>query len=156
MFKITPEQATAIATAMGRDLRFSLKRGRVYLTFQTYGKKLELLTLRWDACGGSHFPSWSDRAPWGGTWTTILDLLARAIKGKPTIPLRTWYRLLGSNHRDAAAIEAVKAANWPERVPCILCGAGLKVVGDWWTIGEKGKRISGPSCSMSDCREVPA
>lgn len=162
MFVITPEQATAIATAMGRDLRFSLKRGRVYLTFQTYGKKPDLLTLRWDAYGGSHFPSWSHSAPWGGTWSSVLDMLAKAIQGKPVWPLRTWDYLvnppclLGGGHRAAAILEAVRATSWPESVPCLLCGKQINRVGDWWTIGAKKNRVSGPGCSMSDCREVPA
>lgn len=64
MFVITADQATAIAKAVGKDVQFSLHRGRVYLTFRPSFIRPELTKRLWDAPEGGHFPSWS--APWGG------------------------------------------------------------------------------------------
>lgn len=157
MFVITPEQATAIATAIGAGVTFELSKGWVYLSWD-YGFGAQ--RRRWDAKGDSHFPSWS--TPWGGTRSYVFDTLVRAMRGKPVHPSGTWDWLvcgpckLGGVSRAAAILEAVRATNWPKEVPCVLCGKLIRSVGDWWTIGEKKNRTSGPGCSMRDCREVPA
>lgn len=159
MFMITPEQCNSISIAMDAGVTFELVKGWVYLSWD-YGFGPQ--RRRWDAREGSHFPSWHRRhAGWGGTSSSVFDQMVRAVQGKPVVPLDTWqYWIEGpaklcSGH-GVKILAVVASTGWPDSVPCILCGKQIKSVGDWWTIGEKGKRISGPSCSMSDCRKVPS
>ena len=154
---MTLEQCQAVADAIHPGMVFDVTRGRVHLSWTSH--RGERRRYRWDAPEGSHYPTWSNRFPSGGTVTTAFDLLIRHLQGKPSIPLGTWCgmvsgpaKLAGGN--GPALLKALDAAGWPAVVPCILCGKEITLTGDWWTVGEKGKRNrkSGPSCSTRDCR----
>ena len=157
---MTLEQCQAVADALGAEITFEVARGRVYLSWTTYSSKLRQ-RRRWDAPEGSHFPTWHRRAPWGGTRSYVFDQLVRRCLGKSVMPLAEWQDLIEGpaklgGKQGPAVMAAVVATGWPEEVPCFLCGKPIQLVGDWWTTGEKGKRKSGPSCSMRDCRQSKA
>lgn len=152
---MTLDQAQAIFDAIRLGVTVSRANGRVYLAWVFHHTPRR---YRWDDKEGSHFPTWSKKAPWGGTVTTCFDMIARAVQGKPVFPLGTWRYLISGpcglcKNNPQPLLDALTAANWPEEVPCILCGKPLTSCGDWWAIGEGRKRKSGPSCSMRDCRE---
>ena len=130
-------------------MALDVKRGRVYLSWTSH--RGELRRYRWDAPEGSHYPTWCNRFPHGGTITTAFNVLIRGLQSKPSVPLSWWRKRLNS----PVLLATLAAADWPEEVPCVLCGKSIATCGDWWTIGEKGTRghKSGPSCSMHDCRK---
>ena len=155
---MTLQQCQAIADALWGKITFEVARGRVYLSWTDF--RGDRRRFRWDAPEGSHYPTWSCKLPFGGTMTTAFDLLIRYLQGKPSIPLGTWCGMVSGPAKLAGGngptfLRALDAAGWPAVVPCILCGKEITLTGDWWTIGEKGKRNrkSGPSCSMRDCRQ---
>ena len=149
---MTLQQCQAVADALRPGITLDVARGRVHLSWANY--RGESHRYRWDAPEGSHFPTWSNKFPPDGTLTTAFDLLIRRFQGKPSVPLGTWRYLIDgpaklASVRGTAVITALVAAGWPEEVPCILCGKTLTSCGDWWTVGEKGKRNrkSGPAFS---------
>jgi hypothetical protein len=152
---VTLEQCQDVFDALDSGVTVSLKHGRAYLSWDGHDGRE---SARWDAPEGSHFPTWfRTRGPWGGTRCWAYDQLVRRLLGKATEPLGSWRGVIAgpaklAGERGPRVLDALVAAGWPEEVPCHLCGKAVTRSGDWFTTGEKGRRKSGPSCSMSDCR----
>lgn len=145
-----------IADMLFPSLTVEAERGWAFVSFKCWHKE-ERIRRRWDARGGSHFPTWKSH-PWGGTRTMCIDQLCRRILGKPVAPLGTWHYLIDGPAKLCSG-EGEKLKNllirnaWPVNVPCVLCGKSISSCGDWWTIKKGCKTVSGPSCSVRDCRE---
>jgi hypothetical protein len=132
-------------------------QGYVVVCWNHHGVKTE---RRWMTRGQDFYPIWHRKWGHGGTATTALAQLVRWIKGRPVLPLSTWIywggeqcRLMRQQGDDngAQAISALRAAGYPETVPCVLCGQTLGSGGlDWWSLD----KVTGPCCGMrSGCRQ---
>ena len=104
------------------------------------------------ARGSSDYPVWYRQFPHGGTSCRALAQLIRWCKGQPVQPLNDWYwwaseRVALLHH---SSIHILKAAGYPETVPCVLCGEEFETQGGWWNLNG----VSGPCCSRkSGCRQ---
>lgn len=158
---MTLEQANAVLHQFAPRVSLSMTGNRVYAAWVSEWAKPPVTNRYWwNPKEGSDYPSCYKRLPFGGTCTRATNQIVRRLKGKPVIPLGSFLYLvegpakLGQQHGTPSAFRAaLVAAGWPEEVPCVLCGAMIRHTGDWWTIGEKKNRRSGPSCSMRDCRK---
>lgn len=87
------------------------------------------------------------RAPWGGTCSLALAQVVRRLQGKPVFPLRTWKywaspKVMIAND-GPALIDELVSCDWPDLVPCVLCGKTIHQGHlDWWSLDG----VSGPYC----------
>ncbi len=138
--------ANAALAVLGKGTRLEFVGRRAFVCWESWRNGPQ--RKRWAVNRGNDFyPTWHNRAPWGGTQSTALSQLVRWCQGKPVLPLGCWeywttpgIRLAGD--RGPELVELLRAAGYPERVACVCCG--LPPVGglDWWSHGGK----SGPCC----------
>lgn len=117
----------------------------------------ERFERRWMTRGQDWYPVWNRHWGHGGTACVALSQLVRWCRSRPVLPISSW-RYWGGEQCDLlrqgpgadAAIAALLAGGYPERVPCVLCGLELERAGDWWSL----RGVSGPCCSMrAGCRQ---
>jgi hypothetical protein len=151
---MTTQQCQPLFDALGEGVSVSLSGGWAYLSWaDRYGSYCR----RWDARGANEFPTWDRRAGWGGTNTRLFNQLVRRLLGKPTHPRFTmaWLAKSAGHGRADQFAAALAATDWPEEVPCVLCGKPTRATRGWWAAGTTRKPACGPACSTRDCRLPP-
>lgn len=143
--KIDPhrlEVAQAVLAAVHPNARMWWDRG-FWFGWSSRGVNVQ---KRWVASSeGSDFPKWSDKAPWGGTTCRVLTQLMAWCRHQPVIPLRCWrYWCSPTVNLNPKALGIVAAAGWPEVVPCIGCGRGIRPH-ERFDEYSRGK-VHGPGC----------
>lgn len=145
---------TALTTFAPTTRLTIAESGHVLVTWSsTYGTTR---TRRWLTRGNDWYPVWYRHWGHGGTAAAALAQLVRWIRGRPVLGLTTWQywgsdtcQLLRQGGGPDFAIQALRAAGYPEQSTCVLCGQ-TGHCGDWWNLNG----VSGPCCSwQSGCRQ---
>lgn len=105
--------------------------------------------------GNDFYPVWHRYWGHGGTCTTALSQLVRFIQERPVLPISTWRMWTGENVRlgrdnGPQIVQTLLDGEYPEHVPCVLCGETIVGHLDWWSLD----KVSGPCCGWtSGCRQ---
>lgn len=135
---MTKLEAANAALATFSNISIKQDKG-FHIVWTNYGG--EKVSRKWQAERGSHYPSWRNRFPYGGTTLQALHQLIVWLRNGYVFPIGVWSYWssdkikLGSD----TTVQILKDGGWPERATCMKCQSLIEGRFDWFSInGNEG------------------